>query len=307
MDAWFRAAFSGATEDEKPSSVATEPLVAPDVEKAFTAPPVPARSDDGVRSGGDTKQHGAMEQKQRGELEEESVPGQEDEGRPTTAGRGGGGRFATARAGASGSTPGFMTSKGRLSTRYTMMSARDAALEEVEKEEEKTKRLAARKGARKTHRMAALHPLVTSRPKPQRWVKRADDWKREAEQACLEAHHVWGEVPKEAQKIAAAGLPPRPYAQVKSKVQGGALSEQERAYQLESLLANRERKRLAAVKARVKEARANEQYDENRRRLEWYHTQREKAATPMRPDERKVAQERLAALPDRPVKGAVYG
>lgn len=37
-----------------------------------------------------------------------------------------------------------------------------------------------------------------------------------------------------------------------------------------------------------------------------YHKQREQAATPMKADERKVAQQRLYAAPPKQQKGAVY-
>ena len=216
--------------------------------------------------------------KNRGEAEA-ALPGQEDEAtsrepRP---------RSQTARTAAS--NKGYMSAKGRQSSRFVNMQEKDVAIEETLKEIETVRRNAARAGAAKTSRKATLRPLVTSRPKPQRWIKRADDWKRERpDQRHLETHHLWGEIPKEmmaehAERLAAsasapalAGRPPKAVAQVESRVKGGALSEQERAYQLEAQLLKRERKQLAKLKAAAKEDLAVAKHAEDAKRLEWYHT-----------------------------------
>ena len=193
-----------------------------------------------------------------------------------------------------------MSAKGRISSRHMLMSEREKAMEETAKQIEEQRRQSARAGARATTRKAALHPLVTSRPRPQRWKKRADDWKHDGQQH-LTLDNLWNEAAK-----AELGRPPKPFAQVQSRVQGGALSEKERAYQLEMQLANRERKRLQATKARKKEAEAVQKHEENVKRLEWYHQQRERAAAPMKPEEREMAKQRLYASPRKQKKGLVY-
>jgi hypothetical protein len=242
----------------------------------------------------DAKPTGMAEQKHRGETEERDIPGQLDEGH-SDAPRGGG-RFATARDGSKS----FMSAKGKVTSRHLMMEEREKVMEETAKEIENTRRLTARASARATTRKASLHPLVTSRPPQQRWKKRADDWKHDGQQH-LTIDHLWNEAAKTD-----LGRPPKPFAQVQSRVQGGALSEKERAYQLETQLLNRERKRLQAVKARKKEAEAVKKHEENTKRLEWYHQQRERAAAPLKPEEREMAKQRLYASPRKQKKGLVY-
>lgn len=238
------------------------------------------------------KPTGMAEKKQQGHLEQ--VIAQDEPCVPDVPRVGG--RFATARDGSKG----FMSAKGRISSRHLMMSEREKVQEETAKLIELARRQSARASARATTRKAAMHPLVTSRPRPQRWKKRADDWKHDG-QLHLTLDHLWDEAAKPD-----LGRPPKALSQVQSKVQGGALSEKERAYQLEMQIANRERKRLQAIKARKKEAEAMQKYEENAKRLEWYHQQRERAAAPMKPEEREVAKQRLYASPRKQKKGLVY-
>lgn len=249
------------------------------------------------------KSGGAAPSKHRIGFEDEGmVPGAEEEGKPRN---GGGLRAATVR-GAS-MRGGYMTPKGRVSRGFAVMTERDALAEKEQKRADTSRRLTARRSARNTSNEAKLRPIVTSRPKPQRWNKQPDDWKRESKDAeAFSVDRMWAEAEKEMR--ATAGRPPT--KQIQSHALYGSqreMTERERAYQLESQIAARERMRLTALREKQKEKLANEKLAQDQRGMEWYRKQKERQISVLQKHERKDVQKRLyAALPARG-DGRVYG
>ena len=206
--------------------------------------------------------------------------------------------------GGSASSRGFMDPKGRISARFNKMRQSDEHEEETARRLQNSRRQSARASAEKMRQKASQHPLATSRPKAARWRKRPDDWKRddpEGAGAFASLNGLWDEV----DNAITYGLPMAPQEQSRVKL-GHTMSEKERLYQLEKQLENRERKALARLKEKQKEEDANQKLAETTAALQWYHKQREKAERPIKPVERKAAQQRLYSRTPR-VAARVYG
>ena len=277
-------------------AVAAEPTGSTAAVAAAAASAAAAAASAAAAAAVDTKKGSAAGKKHAG-FEEASVPGQDEEGegRRRGTGRSKTGRSQSAR---------YMSPKGKMSARYRKMAEKDRQAELSEDEHVRDKMVTARASARTTARKAALHPLVTSRPAPQRWRKRPDDWKHEENSGPgTEAltHTLWD-------MVSAAGLPGAPQQQ--SYIKYGSqreLTEKERAYQLEKQLESRERKQLAKAKAEVKERKAMQKLAENEKQLEWYKRQKDRQKAGLQQGERQEIQSRLYASPPLRAEGRVYG
>ena len=228
---------------------------------------------------------------------EAAVPGMEEEGA-------GARRVGGNRSGLSSRQKSYMTPKGKASRGYAAMTERDDIAEREARRADTARRNTARRSARRTEQEAKLRPLITSRPKPQRWQRQPDDWRREASSGVIQhTDDLWKLTDQELR----AGLPMQPQLQHKD-VYGSQreMTEKERVYQLESQMASRERKRIVALKEKKKEALAADKLEQDKRGIEWYHRQRERHEKGLQKGERKEVQSRLYAVPAR--SGArVYG
>ena len=259
-----------------------------------------------------TGSSGALTAKKRVEMQDEAMPLGQDDARllhseivPVSGRRSPARRTDRSAAGSSTtdrSARGYMDPKGKVSARFKTMRDNDEAAEETARKAQSARRQSARASADRMRSKAAAHPLATSRPKPQRWRKRPDDWKHEKEDADNASLNVlWDQV----DGMTKYGLPMAPQEQSRVKV-GRNMSEKERLYQLEKQLENRERKALARLKEKAKEELAVQKLAETTAALQWYHKQREKAERPIAPKERKAAQQRLYAVSARK-EARVYG
>jgi len=210
----------------------------------------------------------------------------------------------------------YFDQKGNFSQRHAESLEQELVDEVLKAIDMDTRRTTARKSALATARNAVLHPLVTQRPKAQRWTKRVDDWKNDSNDVIKDTHDAWADVEQNGADLYAEyqqqrlGLPPTAQTQSERsphRLGSGLMSEKERAYHLERQLEHRERKLKDRFKAQVKEDRAVEQHAEKTAALEWYHKQRERQKTPLKSGERKAVQQRLYAVHAKPKTARVYG
>jgi hypothetical protein len=198
----------------------------------------------------------------------------------------------------------FMEKKGCVSQRTSRAHQRELEENAAERALLESKRGSARQSAMNTARASAANPLPSSRPRPARWNKRADDWKHESTAAIKDTQDLWEDVAANAaqlyiafqQQQQRAGRPPSAQHQEAPSLhklgQQGVMSDKERSYQLERQLEQREKRLMAALRAQAKEDIAVQQHAEKTAGLEYYNRMM-RQRKPLEKGERKAVQQRL--------------
>jgi len=244
---------------------------------------------------GDTKQRPLPQQravKQAPQLEEGNIPKDEEERRATTRAGAGRGRYHTARGGVTGSSSvRYASAKGKASSRFQAMTARDAEQEAAERARELRRRDSARRTARRA--ASSRTPLPSSRPPQAAWRKLPSGLSAaERSSGAPQLDDLWAQV---EQQVTGLGGPPMPQEQDET-VYGSQrpLTAKERQYQAEKMEEIAARKRLIQMREQEKERKAVAKYEMKRKELEGYR----KAA--IRPkSELKAEQERAKAIRER--------
>ena len=232
--------------------------------------------------------------------EEGHAPRDEDERRASYLGAH---RFNTARGGSSsgqltGSSARYASPKGKASSRFQAMTARDAERDAADRAKELKRRESARLTARKAS--ASRTPLPSSRPPPAAWRKLpngqslADMHVAGRASASPQLDELWEKAEDSSYHL---GLPPQPQEQLQEPVYGSERqpTAKERRFQADKMEQIAVRKRLIALREQEKERKAIFKYEARQKELQHYRkaAQRPKNELKASQDKAKEIRERL--------------
>ena len=192
-------------------------------------------------------------------------------------------QYMTARNGSVGRSARYMSPKGKTSTRFASMTARDAEEEVAQRRKEMRHRASARNSARKAIESARQAPIPTTRPAPAQWRKfpsghSAAKSANGSGQSSSQLDDAW-----EAAGEELAGHPPRAQEQRIHQPKFGSerpMTAKERAYQLEKQMEIRAKKKLADMREYEKERRAIHKYEMKQKELDYMRKNPHKKVNP---------------------------